>query len=287
MYTINQDLAPIICPVQDNPQLYNLKWHTARNSSSPIRWRSHETNTISNISTIMTSILLPMNCGERQAISLMQYNPDEARFEKSQTLTYQPRCQPSLLLKELEQYSDILIIVFGLIIINLLLCYMINLYRGSSKHSNSTIKHIPTRTETPTFLEAKTLTRTPSNITWRSNYKENPVYMENNGTSVIYDFPKPTIRIQNNMATNDFKETQVYASLQQSNNIQKSSQQIKPTSSSNDDMLHPFHTYSNVPIHQGLVPRKTEVIEVPTTSSIERESETKIPELSQEVPSIP
>ncbi|KAJ3655470.1 hypothetical protein Zmor_004568 [Zophobas morio] len=89
------------------------------------------------------------------------------------------------------------------------------------------------------------------------------------------------------MVTNDFKETQVYASVQQSNSIQKSPQQTKPRGSSNDEMLHPFHTYSNVPIHQGLAPRKTEVIEVPTTSSIERESETKILDLSQEVPSIP
>ena len=127
----------------------------------------------------------------------MQYNPDKARFEKSQTLTYQPRCQPSVFLKELEQYSNILIIVFGLIIINLLLCYMINLYRGYSKHSNSTIEHIPTRTETPTYL-----------------YKENPVYMKNNGTSVIYDFPKPATRIRNDMIINDFKETQVYATVQ-------------------------------------------------------------------------
>ncbi|KAJ3665632.1 hypothetical protein Zmor_001121 [Zophobas morio] len=299
MYTINQEWAPIICPLQDNPKLYNLTWHPSRNSTNPIHihWRSHEANTISNISTTMTSILLPMNCEERQTITLMQYNPDEARFEKSQTLTYQPRCQPSVFLKELEQYSDILIIVFGLIIINLLLCYMINLYHGSSKHSNSTSEHIPTRTETPTFLEvttasertptSKTLTRTLSNITWRSNYKENPVYMENNGTSVIYDFPKPATRIRDDMIINDFKETQVYASVQQSNNIQKSPQQTKPTSSSNDEMLHPFHTYSNVPMHQGLAPRKNEVIEVPTTFSIERESETKIPELSQKVPSIP
>ncbi|KAJ3654993.1 hypothetical protein Zmor_014141 [Zophobas morio] len=239
MYTINQDWAPIICPVQENPQLYNLMWHTARNSSSPIRWRSHEAHTFDNLSTTM----------------------DEARFEKSQTLTYQPRCQPPVFLKELEQYSDTLIIVFGLIIINLLLCYMINLYGGSSKHSNSTSEHIPTRTETPIFLEvttasesiptSKTLTRTPSNITWCSNYKENSVYMENSGTSVIYDFPKPATRIRNDMIINDFKETQVYASVQQSNSIQKSPQQNKPTSSSNDEILHPFHTYSNVPIHQG------------------------------------
>ena len=203
MYTINQDWAPIICPVQDNPQLHNLTWHTARNSTSPIRWRSQEANTFDNLSTTMTFVRHPMNCGEGQTMNLMQYNPNEARFEKSQTLTYQPRCQLSLFPKELEQYNDILIIVFGSIIINLLLCYMIKLYRGSSKHSNSTTEHIPTRTETPTFLEvttasertptSKTLTRTLSNITWRSNYKENPVYMENNGTSVIYNFPKPTI----------------------------------------------------------------------------------------------
>ena len=290
MPTVTQQWVPIIWPVKDNAKLYNLTWQQPRNNSNPIHiwWVSHDTNTVNNISTTMTLVLLPMNCGERQTISLKQYDPIRAFVEQSQTLVYQPRCSLTQNFNELEQCNDILIIVFGLIIINILLFCMINLYRGAPQHKNPSSGDAQSTPTTPTSLEVPStspegftsLARTPSNITWRSNCKENPVYMVNKETAAGYDTPKPVTRFRGEAINNEHQTARVYEAIEQITCIQTSPSPTNTTERQTIETPPRPHTYSNVHIYQGVTPRKTVVIELPTTTTLDQESETNNPELS-------